>query len=43
MQRHPKKAIQAAIEYAIERGWRFEKAGPRAHIYVNSILPATRP
>ncbi len=33
MERHPKKEIQAAIEYALERGWRFIKAGPRAHVY----------
>lgn len=33
MERHPKKEIQAAIEYALERGWKFDKAGPRAHIY----------
>jgi len=32
-ERHPKKEIQSAIEFALARGWRFEKAGPRAHIY----------
>ncbi|HEX3599531.1 MAG TPA: hypothetical protein VHU84_05275 [Lacipirellulaceae bacterium] len=31
--RHPKKEIQSAIEYAQDRGWHFTKAGPRAHIY----------
>lgn len=24
--RHPKKEIQAAIEYAVEKGWTFEAA-----------------
>jgi hypothetical protein len=32
-ERHPKKEIQSAIEYAVEHGWHFTKAGPRAHIY----------
>lgn len=31
--RHPKKEIQSAIEYALARGRRFLKAGPRAHRY----------
>jgi hypothetical protein len=30
---HPNKEINAAIEHAISNGWRFEKAGPRAHVY----------
>lgn len=33
MARHSNKHIQAAIEYALAAGWRFEKAGPRAHIF----------
>ena len=37
--RHPKKEIQAAIEYARNRGWRFVKAGPRAHIYGTLYCP----
>jgi hypothetical protein len=28
--RHPNKEIQKAIEYAIERGWRLEKASGHA-------------
>jgi hypothetical protein len=32
-ERHPKKEIQSAIEYAFEQGWHFTKAGARAHIY----------
>jgi len=31
--RHPNKDIQEAIGYAVLRGWRIEKAGPRAHTY----------
>jgi len=27
---HPNKAIRAAIEYALDRGWTLLKAGPRA-------------
>ncbi len=30
---HPDKHIREAIKYAIGNGWRFVKAGPRAHIY----------
>lgn len=33
MARHSKKEVQNAIDYALERGWSFEKAGPRAHSY----------
>ncbi len=30
---HPNKHIRAAIEYAIDKGWRVKKAGARAHIW----------
>ena len=33
MARHPNKHIEAAIRYAEERGWTFQKAGPRSHLY----------
>jgi hypothetical protein len=28
---HPNKHIREAVEYAVQRGWRLIKAGPRAH------------
>lgn len=37
--RHPNKEIRRAIEYAVERGWRVEKAGPRAHIWGRLLCP----
>lgn len=36
---HPNKEIHAAIEYAIEQGWRLVKAGPRAHIWGTLLCP----
>lgn len=30
MARHKNKHIQAAIDYALEHGWRLKMAGPRA-------------
>jgi hypothetical protein len=39
--RHPKKEIQSAIEYALQRGWRFTKGGPHAHIYGKPYCPKT--
>jgi hypothetical protein len=39
--RHPKKEIQSTIEYALQRGWRFIKAGPHAHIYGKLYCPKT--
>jgi hypothetical protein len=32
MSDHKNKHIRAAVDYALERGWRFVPAGPRAHI-----------
>lgn len=37
--RHPNKDIQEAIRYAILKGWRVEKAGPRAHIWGRALCP----
>jgi len=36
---HPNKHIREAIQYAEQRGWRFEKAGPRAHVYGALLCP----
>ena len=33
MSRHPNKHIREAIKFAEEKGWRFEKANARAHIF----------
>jgi hypothetical protein len=30
---HQSRHIEAALEYAEERGWRVEKSGPRAHAW----------
>lgn len=30
---HPNRHIEAALGYAEDRGWRVEKAGPRAHAW----------
>ena len=37
--RHPNKDIRDAILYAVSRGWRIEKAGPRAHIWGRALCP----
>ena len=37
---HSHKAIREAIEYAEERGWRFEKGGLRSHAYGKLLCPA---
>ena len=39
MRRHPNKHIQAAIDYALDRGWRLQLAGPRAHIWGQLLCP----
>jgi hypothetical protein len=36
---HPNKHINAAIEYAIGRGWALKKAGARAHIWGSLFCP----
>lgn len=33
MNEHPNKHIREAIKYAQGKGWRLQKAGPRAHIW----------
>ena len=35
--RHPNKDIREAIEYAVSKGWRIEKAGPRAHVWGRAL------
>lgn len=37
--RHPNKHVRAAIEYARLKGWRVEKAGPRAHPWGHLYCP----
>jgi len=39
MARHKNKHIQAAIDYALEHGWRLKLAGPRAHIWGTLYCP----
>lgn len=31
--RHPNKHIEAAVQYAIDQGWRYMPAGSSAHIW----------
>ena len=33
MNNHKNKHIRAAVDYALEHGWRLVLAGPRAHIW----------
>ncbi|HMC12035.1 MAG TPA: hypothetical protein VKH44_12125, partial [Pirellulaceae bacterium] len=33
MNSHPNKHIREAVDYALEHGWTFKLAGPRAHIW----------
>ncbi len=33
MNDHPNKHIREAVAYALARGWRLRKPGPRAHIW----------
>lgn len=37
---HPNKHIREAIDYAIARGWRFVKSGPRTHAFGKLYCPA---
>jgi hypothetical protein len=39
MPRHPNKHIQAAIEYAVARDWRVQKAAGHAHIWGFIMCP----
>ena len=36
---HPNKEIRKAIDYALERGWRLEKSGGRAHSWGTLYCP----
>lgn len=36
---HSNKEISKAITYAINKGWRIEKAGPRAHVWGRAFCP----
>jgi len=37
--RHPNKAIEAAVRYAEDHGWRFKKSNPRAHSWGRILCP----
>ena len=37
--RHPKKSIEAALQYAESKGWRIEKAGKSAHAWGRAFCP----
>ncbi len=37
--RHPNKDIREAIAYTVSKGWRIEKAGPRAHVWGRALCP----
>jgi hypothetical protein len=39
MNDHPNKHIRAAVEYAISKGWRLVKSGPRAHAWGRLLCP----
>ncbi|HTN74846.1 MAG TPA: hypothetical protein VL096_06350 [Pirellulaceae bacterium] len=39
MNNHPNKEIRAAVDYAIEHGWRLIKSGPRAHVWGRLLCP----
>lgn len=39
MPKHKNKHIQAAIKYALEKGWRLETASPHAHIWGQLFCP----
>ena len=37
--RHPKKAIEEAIQFAEEKGWRYQSAGRSAHAWGRLLCP----
>jgi hypothetical protein len=39
MAKHPNKHIREAIRHAEKNGWRFNRAGPRAHIFGTLLCP----
>jgi hypothetical protein len=42
MANHPNKHIREAIEYAKKHGWKFEKAGARAHAFGSLCCPLSK-
>ena len=38
---HPNKHIREAVEYAVARGWRLEKAGKSSHNWGVLLCPAS--
>src|SRR5437660_12884274 len=40
MNDHPNKHIREAVDYAVGRGWRLVKSGPRAHAWGRLYCPA---
>lgn len=42
MAEHPNKHIREAIQYALGKGWRLRKAGPRAHVWGQLFCPHAR-
>src|SRR5258707_15855659 len=43
MAEHPNKHIREAIKYALTKGWRLVKAGPRAHVWYGFSVVLTAP
>jgi hypothetical protein len=39
MNNHKNKHVRAAVDYALEHGWRLVLAGPRAHIWGTLYCP----
>ena len=39
MNNHKDKHIRAAVDYALEHGWRLVVAGPRAHVWGRMYCP----
>jgi hypothetical protein len=37
---HPNKHIREAVDYALVKGWRLVKSGPRAHAWGRLYCPA---
>ncbi|MGO8750846.1 MAG: hypothetical protein ACLQNE_33260 [Thermoguttaceae bacterium] len=40
MNDHPNNHIRGAVDYALDRGWRLRKCGPRAHAWGRMYCPA---
>ena len=39
MNNHKNKHVRAAVDYALEHGWRLVLAGPRAHVWGKLYCP----